>query len=697
MNGIYRKPFVGIIPDYSFTKENIESMLQYDTLRGVIVVNSTSSFDAFNNSFFSPASMTPQGYGTPSSALSISVQYNWNPSGQSLTVLDLNDVPIVYVEDADLSNYLLQVANDQTDKAYPAVVADFNYFMGPIVTSAECLSWIDNDGLWRPKCLPLGGNSIWATAGPTLNDQNGESKQVVMIAAAMDGSSFFHDLVPSANGAASNILAVLLAAKLVGENMSNESLSNLSKTIAFALFQGETFGFIGSRAFLRDTKYPGFYCPEESTAYYDADTGKGAFEKGENSCLKPLKPSLVFQKLGEISQMIAIDQVGILENDKTFYVHGENAGNADTGNFVGNIVRGSSNSFTIQSSSASVENDDGYGDPVPPSPFTSLLKLSEGNVGGVVISGYDTSFIDPNYESHLDSDSVTPVDLDAIASAATILARSAVALAYDDGGNDYESATEYANNIIPELSSTDETVKSLAECLLSDGNCDLWKKYIDLERTNEVQRSGIDLGQPNSRGSPPNYYVNVYDASNGQAFIQVDNKWYGSYDGTDFGEHDSDVILLRPTSLESGIHSIFNDYLGRGSVEDEQSLKSCSTSEDCISVEYCSGSDHAVCVGGITNKCVCYRAHFHTALDEGIVPASNNSTGRFLNNDETYDDVVESALYTEPYWSSDVGVKVYRDAGDFGYWVMLVGFVCAVGFAGVSIVIQDYLKKEKLH
>ena len=691
---MYRKPFVGIIPDYSFTKENVESLLQYDTLRGVIVVNSTVS--SSDNTFFSPAPNNPQGYGTPSSSLSISLQYNWNPSGQSLTVLDLNDVPIVYIQDADLSAYLLQVANDQTEKTYPAIVAEFNYYMGPSVTSTECLAWVDNDGQWRPKCLPLGGNSIWATAGSTLNEQeNDDKKQVVMIAAAMDGTSFFHDLAPSANGAASNILTVLLASKLIGENMSNDVIDNLSKTIAFALFQGESFGFLGSRAFFRDTHYPGFFCSDESTAYYDAESGKGAFEKGENSCLQPLKPSLAFQKLGEIANMIAIDQVGVLQNDKTFYLHGENAGNAQSSSFVGNVVRECSSSYSMQSSSAVGENDDFYGDPLPPSPFTSLLRLSEGNVGGVVLTGYDDAFVNSRYESHLDNNALNPVDLNAIVSAATILARSAVALAYDGGNDDYEAAAQYAKNIIPELSSSDEYVESLANCLLLDGNCDVWRKYTEMERANERSRSGVDLGQQVSRGSPPSYYVNVYDASNGQAFVQVNNKWYGSYEGTDFGKNENDVILLRPTALEAGIHGMFNDFLGRGSVSDENNLKACSSTPDCSDINYCSGNDYGVCTG--SGKCVCYRSHFHTALDEAITPASNNSTGKFLsNNDGNYDSSLESALYTEPYWAADVGVKVYRDAGDFGYWALFVGFSCSMGFAALSLFIKNYMKKEKL-
>ena len=692
----------------------MEDLLQYsdDKLRGIMVVNATTSTSADNDNdaaasitFYSPAPPAPQGYGTASSEISISIAYPWNPTGQSLTSLDLYNVPVVYVQDAELSAYLLSVAKEQTDSTHRPIVADFNYYMGPPAptTSIECLSWIDNDGEWRPKCLPLGGNSVWATAGSrpgetssTNDGDNNGNREVVMIASAMDGSSFFHDASPSANSAASNILSVLLAAKLVGQSLSDAVLESLPKQIAFGLFQGESFGYIGSRSFLSDSYFPGFNCPEGSTAAYDSENNKAAYEKGENACLYPLKPSLSFQKLGDISFMLAVDQVGVLETDKTLYVHGDNAGENGAGSFAGYILRQmSTDSYSVVSSSAEPGDDDEYGDPVPPSPLTSLLKLSEGAVGGAVLTGYDSAYVDPNYQSHLDRNDVTPMDLDSIAATATILARSAVAIAYDGGDEDYETASEYAKNIVQELDGDDETLLSISDCLFTDGKCDFWRKYTEVELNNQYENSGVRMsGDVSSLGSPPNYFVNVYDPSNGQAFVRVNKQNYGSYNGEDFGKDKDDTVVLLPSALEAGIHGILNDFLGKGSVSSTEELRSCSTSNDCDGISYCSmgSSDHSVCTG--SGVCVCARAHFHTALDEGITPAVNNKTGRFVSKD---DESAESALYTEPYWSSDVGMKVYRDGGDFGYWALLSGFACATGFVSASVFIKSKLKKEKLY
>lgn len=717
--------FVAVVPQHDLTKAVVEQFRSYDTLRGLIVVNATGADD--NGSKVNPAPLAPQGIYTPSADLSVAPNYEWNSAyGQSLTILDLYDVPVVYVQDEDLSSYLLKTATEQSVRDYPAIVAEFNYYMGysdgtsTRITSTDCLSWIDNDGKWRPKCLPLGGNSVWATAGSSLdrdlNTYNSNAKDVIMIAGAMDGSSMFHDLSPSANGAASNILSVLLAARLVGQSLTHADLDALNNKIAFALFQGETFGYIGSRAFLRDAYYPGFTCAENVTVYYEDDVEKAFYERGQNSCLDPLRPTLAFQKLGEISSMITVDQIGMLESSNTLYVHGtdyDSEGNNanDVGEFVGNtLTQLSTDDFTISLSSnanGDYENENGNESPVPPSPLTSLLQMSGGSASGAVLTGYDTNFVNPNYESHLDSDFEQPIDLDAVAAAATTLARAAVALAYDDGSQDYESAANYAKNAIPEQASAeeDEVFASLADCLYFDGNCDFWNKYVDMDRQNEYERSGIEFRKQNSRGSPPSYYVNVYDGRNGQAFVQVGNKQYGSYDGSDFGNHDDDTITLYPTSLEAGIRGMLDDFLGRGSYGDDDP-GSCKSSSDCKDQSYCIGGtssgvsdDYAVCTGG--GVCVCSRSHYHTALDEAVVPATNDRTGRFLSKmeDEQYGDEYSfssSALYTEPYWAADVGVRVYRDAGDFGYWALFVGFVCSFGFASASVYMKTLLVKEKL-
>mmetsp|Transcript_42431 Transcript_42431/g.62163 ORF Transcript_42431/g.62163 Transcript_42431/m.62163 type:complete len:832 (+) Transcript_42431:116-2611(+) len=732
-----------VMTDLEFNSENMQAIRKSDFavyLEGILVTNSSVSN---SDGATSPAPPSPRGYNTPSSSLNLDGgNYEWNPSGDSLDIMDLYSIPSVYVSDADLSEYLIKVSagldlsgdDNSSGKGGASTMAEFNYYMGPEGENSEgCLSWIDSDGeTWNPKCLPLGGNSIWAVAGsPEDNDNNNNNKkkELVMIATSIDGYSMFHDSSPAANAAASNILAALLAAKLIGEISDDTLDASLSKRIAFGFFQGESFGYIGSRAFLRDAYFDKFECQTTDARFLEQEDGDDnaeeqeskaiPFEQGGQSCLYPLRPSMAFSDLGDISLMLAVDQVGVLQTQNTLYVHDANIASqnnddndVDCGDdFITNVMTsvmqnnnddGADNTITVAQSSVEANDDDNGNVPTPPSPLTSLLQLSGGTIGGAVLTGYDQTFNkDGTYGSHLDNANYHGgnLNLDAIAAAATVLARSAVAIAYDL--DDCDDGVEFAMETVRSATSQDETLVDLADCLFNDGNCQALKQYSLVERNNEIKRTGIDLGMHYPLGTPPNYYTNIYEPNFGQPFVKVASVVYGAYDGTEYGKTKGDTILMRPKQLEAAIHGMLNDFLGRGSAsnnneeeEEEENQTSCKTSTDCNNASnICQSSgDVAVCAG--SNVCVCKRAHYHAALDEAIEAPPINRTRVFQIKD---DDEGVSALYTEPYWSNDVGVTVYRQAaGNAGVWTLGIGVVVAVLSVGGTMLLKRRLTKEKL-
>lgn len=66
----------------------------------------------------------------------------------------------------------------------PMHVAELDAPMFAAGNASECL----NQG----SCLPLGGHSVWA-ALPPLPVSGGDKRQVVLIAAGIDSTAFFHD------------------------------------------------------------------------------------------------------------------------------------------------------------------------------------------------------------------------------------------------------------------------------------------------------------------------------------------------------------------------------------------------------------------------------------------------------------------------------------------------------------------------
>jgi len=738
-------PYVAVLDEADYTTSSIEMLQTFSSnfvagddygpvndgggpLRGILVLSTDpSSIDGVT--FPSPEPFAPQGEGTPMENLSVGSSYEWNVNnnGDGLTFTDMAGVPTVYIEDSQTANYLRIVASEQANSissdlnaaVYPSVLSEFNYYMGPSettdgtkVTSQQCLGWKDLDGNWSPKCLPLGGNSVWAAAGTPVTfgytdnenaNDNSQDRPTVILAASIDSTSMFHELSPGANTAASNILSLLLAAELLGSSIKDEVLDQLYSRIAFAFFQGESYGFIGSRSFVKDVT-GGFECQAGNEGVPSVMKRKDETST-TRACLNPLRTDLTFQNLGDIRGMIAVDQVGNLGGGKNLYVQG--GANAENGfdAFLSEVMieLSANGEYTAQASSAE--------DSLPPSPVSSLVQLSASGAGGVVLTGYDDAFVANSlYHSHLDSVSKSQsIDKDAIAASATLLARSAVAAAYQNENNEVDAATAaaYALNLLPNtVSASSTTFESLYNCLFSDGNCDTLIKYASVESANDAIRTGINLGIGQPLGKPPNYYVSVYNHENGQGFVAASGFKYGAMDSSaedkddyvkDYGEDENDTTLLRPSLLEMSLNGLLNDFLGRGSFADSNDettpdLKACSSTNDCSKVSYCSSSDSnelaaiSTCAGG---QCICgSRAHYHPALDEAISPATNQAPGWFTIDEN---DQGVSAMIAEPFWSSFVGVRAYNDAGE---GVGLFSSIAGAIFTLICLIVVHRLKKS---
>lgn len=742
-------PYVAVLDEADYTASSIEMLQSFSSnfvagddygpvadgggpLRGVLVLSTDpSSNDGVT--FPSPEPLAPQGEGTPMENLSVGSSYEWNVNnnGDGLTFVDMAGIPTVYIEDSQTAAYLRNVALEQANSissdlsaaVYPSVLSEFNYYMGPSettdgtkVTSQQCLGWKDLDGNWSPKCLPLGGNSIWAAAGTPVslgytNDENAndnsQDRPTVILSTSIDSTSMFHELSPGANTAASNILSLLLAAELLGSSIKDEVLDQLYSRITFAFFQGESYGFIGSRSFIKDVT-GGFQCQAGNEGVPSVMKRKDDVGTAR-ACLNPLRTDLSFQNLGDIRGMIAVDQVGNLGGGKNLYVQGGN--NAENGfdAFLSEVMIELSGNGEYTAQASSVE------DSLPPSSVSSLVKLSASGAGGVVLTGYDDAFVANSlYHSHLDSVSKSQsIDKGAIAASATLLARSAVAAAYQNENNEVDAATAaaYAMNLLPAaVSSSSTTFENLYNCLFSDGNCETLITYASVESANDAIRTGINLGIGQPIRTPPNYYVSVYNHENGQAFVAASGFKYGAMDSSaedkedyvkDYGDNENDTTLLRPSLLEMSLNGLLNDFLGRGSFADGTvpDLKACSSSNDCSNVSYCSSSDSnelaaiSTCAGG---KCICgSRAHYHPALDESISPSTNRAPGWFTIDEN---DQGVSAMITEPNWSSFVGVRAYNDAGEgVGLFTSILGAVFTLIFLVVVYRLKKRLVKEKVY
>lgn len=709
------RDFVAVIEEYQLTAEVINSLLSSSSngnLKGIMVLNGTQADDT--NEYASPGPIYPLGTSTPSEGISYGNNaFPWNAKGDGLIQFDLYGVPLVYIKEYETSYYIRNAAQDPNKAS--EIYTQFNYYMGPDgVNSKDCLQWQDaNSGTWNPRCLPVGGVSVWGFAGsppkktshnyPENNQESSGSsssssssssslsnvyKPAIVVGTSTDSTSLFHDMVPGANEGAVNTLTLIMAAYLIGKSVDDATLDALPNRIVFGFFDGEAYGYLGSRQFVHDVL--NFQCGEGLRVRSVAKD-----DTSEMACLYPMRPTMRFKDLYKIAAFLTVDQVGIPVGDGNLFVH--NAGGGGMGTFLANVMKYSGTSYFKATSSAAGNNANEY--PYPPTPLTAAMSVTGGSVGGAVLTGYDYAFTKrPPYQSHLNWIQNQEMNLKSIASAATILARTALAGAYDNGSYDYATASSYAKNLIAELSPDNDVLIELANCLFVDGKCSMLNKFASMDAANERAKTNFDIGLGTSLGKPPNYYVGVYNMDNGQPFVRVGGNFYGAYNGNDYGNNKYDAIGMQPKMLQQALRNMLDTYLGKGSMVDssgsEVSARVCSSASDCSKVSYCStDADSATC--SANKVCVCKRGFYHVALDEAVNAAPNKMTGYF---EMSSNDAGVSPLWTEPFWSNDVGVKMYRySASNPGILVLVGGAVFLGSCFFVVVLIKAAMKKQKLY
>jgi nicastrin len=523
---------------------------------------------------FSTDVRTPQGKGTFQEGLSLGSNVPWNTFGNGAMHSSFN-IPVVHASSQDEVDMLKSMSADNRKYGLSSNrvnVAEFQYYMGQHdMTSRRCLDWKDIYGNNSPQCLPIGGASVWATAGVL------DERQKVVVTAGIDSTAFFHDLAYGANEAAASVAVVLAAAEAVGRSLP----ATLTSQPLFFLANAEEWGYAGSRRFVRDIT-TGISC----AASVDASQSSS----GLPLCTDPVYPSTLFSSLSAdmISDVVAIDQVGSLSNGNLF-IHSlyEDSPTAETLLGVDFGVDGYS---VAASSSVGV---------VPPTPLTSFIKgLGSLDNKGVVISGYDTAFDDPTYHTSFDATNSSVSSEDVVA-AATIVAKAVVSLC---GGD------------VDDVAAVNETwAATVLECLVSDWNCPLMRSYVSAEKSNieHTLRGSINIDMGTV---PPNYYTGTLNAANGGLpVVQHDQFIYGKYSGDWNSERDRAFII--PNALEAFIRASFSYHLAPEIMLDEATAVKCDTASDCHNCTILNFG--AVQMECFLSTCVCPTASYHLAVDPG--------------------------------------------------------------------------------
>ncbi len=494
-------------------KSLMRAVLLSDTVQALVLVpDGVVDKPGLRNS---PDVESPQGELTPSEAFDTDPDYKWNVGGTGILEKDIS-IPVVFIQEKQSADVVKGYAISNRKRGignYPRHMAHFDfYFWGEVVTSKSCLGWIDLDGNWNPKCAPLGGQSAWGTAGSI-----DKHHPVVMVTTGMDSKSMFHDAVPGSNSAVSGLVALLVAADSLASavDAKNISLDTLPYKIAFSAFQGESWGFIGSRRFVEDA-----FSTNDSTIFCENPVESSLSPTGSPMCLDPLYPSLEFLNLSSPEIVLSVDQVGKVTESNTMFLHPTaeslQAEDMETALSLGQYI-------------PVLEIDQANGDTMPPTPLTSFLKRNS-SIRGMVLSGYDASFVDPFYHrckrifrpcllicascllnAHVILFFFLPslshwkdeINMDAVCAAATWLARAAYVFA--GGDKETSSVNIYANSTL---------VIDMVHCFTSGWDCSLASAFVKQEGRNLAEYLNGDVkvtvptDGPNMYTGPLEYSIN---------------------------------------------------------------------------------------------------------------------------------------------------------------------------------------------
>ncbi|XP_045626473.1 LOW QUALITY PROTEIN: nicastrin [Procambarus clarkii] len=313
----------------------------------------------------------------------------WNPNGNSLLYMSWN-FPIFLVDNQtsiqNIKNYyedFNKPGDDEEPRSWPLCCMELKSNMFGTTNTEVCVRRrAIAASVFQPVnfCDPLYDYNIWGTVKPMNSSEVIPDKSVIVVATRMDAATMFDNISPGANSAVSGLVVLMAAANALNELKDDILSSENDKNVLFVIFQGETWGYIGS-----------------SRMVWNMEKGEFPFKYQVD---KPDQMSQV--NFTHIDYFIELAQVGqgMTASGSQLFLHTDPISNSDP--VVGNETEALVNlleSLANKSGNLQLERAD-KDVPLPPASFQSFLKRV--NISGVVITDHKDKFKNPYYESIFD-------------------------------------------------------------------------------------------------------------------------------------------------------------------------------------------------------------------------------------------------------------------------------------------------------
>ncbi|KAF9087087.1 hypothetical protein BGX29_001048 [Mortierella sp. GBA35] len=458
-----------VLPYWLLSSSNIDILRSSKKVAGILaVVNGTDSAHspaARPTNIVSPDSTCPNcEFGLYANTPN---QYQWNPTGSGL-LFEQFDFPIYALNTMDNRNTMsyasvMQAANRNRDRGYrnyPLKSLQFHSFMWGAQDTGTCLR--------KGWCTPVGGASVWST--PSTNISYTDEKPIVIVSAAMDSRSLFHDLTLGVESSVAGMVTVLAVAEALSR--STIPLDTMAKHIVYTLFTGEAWGFGGSQRFVQDITSSPIKCEKPPTA------GAG--------CAYPFYSDLDFQRLNpdKIEAILEIGQIagmGGAGGDPRLYAHIDNIQEAASTALLNQVVQlGVNGSATDPAPTAGIAvqaaSSDGVKRGLPPSSSMSFLK-SRANIPTVVLTDYQKQMSTLTNNDQDDSWN-TPNSINLIQQAASVISKTAWLQA--QGVSNPVAMTPEQTQAIASIQVDASLIQDLLGCLSYNYSCALVDAYLNV-------------------------------------------------------------------------------------------------------------------------------------------------------------------------------------------------------------------------
>lgn len=311
----------------------------------------------------------------------------WNPDGTSLLYMNWN-FPIFLVDNQTSINNVIDCYkgfNEPVDgeaRSWPLCYSELKSNMFGTTNSEVCMRRRAINSRFQSVnfCDPLQDYNIWGSLKPMNSTEVIPEKSVIIVATRMDAASMFDNISPGANSAVSGLVTLMIAAEAIN-NLKDEIMkSETEKNVLFVIFQGETWGYIGS-----------------SRMVWDMEKGQFPFKPQ-----KDMSDQIAQLNFTHINSIIELSQVGlgVTGDVNNLFLHTDPISNVDPDILSGtNVVMESLQRAAGGSDFVKME---AAGDaPLPPASLQSFLKKV--NISGVVITDHKEEFMNEFYESIFDN------------------------------------------------------------------------------------------------------------------------------------------------------------------------------------------------------------------------------------------------------------------------------------------------------